>query len=70
MRAKDLTQVAAFAAMALMASPAEKPRREDLAPKQPSREPPARPHWSGDGAAPEGETRQQRRARERRGASR
>ncbi len=55
---------AMIAAMAASLGPIGLPV-SDLAPKQPPRTPPDRPHWGGDGITPENETRQQRRARER-----
>jgi hypothetical protein len=56
--------LAMIAAMSASPGPVGLPV-SDLAPKQLPRKPPDRPHWDGDGIAPENETRQQRRARER-----
>ncbi len=56
--------LAMIAAMSASLGPISLPV-SDIARKQPPRKLPDRPHWDGDGIAPENETRQQRRARER-----
>ncbi len=67
MKQSLLFNVGMFAGVALAAGGVPVRSRKNLAPKSPPKPPPPSVGWEGDGVLPERETRQQRRARERKG---